>query len=163
MADADADVRAADDVVRRVLQSSGRRREPLVLGRVGGDRPDRGRHLRGAAVRGGAVLCRHRPRRRAAGADRPAAPARRTAGAGRAPGAAGGRPAGGGLRRTPRGGGGPGPALVGGRVAAADRGGGGAWGRLDRGWGGGASLSGGAGWRGTARAGSGRRPPVSAA
>ena len=51
VADADADVRPADDVVRRVLQPRRRRRVDLVLGRLGGDRAERRGAVHGAAVR----------------------------------------------------------------------------------------------------------------
>ena len=81
VADADAHVRAAHDLVRRVLQPGRRGRVDLVLGRVGGDLADRRPGVQRPAVRRGPVLRGHRPRRRAPRAHLAAAPARRAAGA----------------------------------------------------------------------------------
>ena len=83
VADADADLRPADDELRRLRQPGRRRRVDLVLGRLGGDRPERRRALQRAALRRGPVLRRRRPGRRPARADRPAPAARRAARAGR--------------------------------------------------------------------------------
>ena len=79
VAAADAHVRPADDVLRRVLQPGRRRRVDLVLGRLGGHRADRRAGLQRPVLRRGPVLRRHRPGRHPARADRPAAPARRAA------------------------------------------------------------------------------------
>ena len=84
VADADAHLRAAHDLVRGVLQPGRRRRDDLVLGRVRGDLADRRPGVQRPDVRRGPVLRRHRPRRRAPGAHLAAAAARRAAGAGRA-------------------------------------------------------------------------------
>ena len=62
VADADADLRPADDLVRRVLQPRRRRRVDLVLGRLGGHRPERRGRLQRAALRRGPVHRRHRDR-----------------------------------------------------------------------------------------------------
>ena len=55
VADADADLRPADDVVRRVLQPGRRRRVDLVLGRLRGHRPDR--RARSSARRSSTRAC----------------------------------------------------------------------------------------------------------
>ena len=82
VADADADVRPADDVVRRVLQPGRRRRVDHVLGRLRGHRADRRRRVFSAPLFDeGLFMRRHRPRRRPPRADRAAAAARRAAGA----------------------------------------------------------------------------------
>ena len=81
VADAHADLRPADDLVRHLLQSRRGRRVDLVLGRLGGHRPERAGRLLRAALRRGPVHGRDRDRRHPARADRPAAAARRTAGA----------------------------------------------------------------------------------
>ena len=60
VADADADVRPADDVVRGLLQPGRGRRVDHVLGRLGGHRADRRGALQRAAVRRGPVHGRHR-------------------------------------------------------------------------------------------------------
>ena len=67
VADADADVRPADDLVRRVLQPRRRRRVDLVLGRLGGHRPERP----------GAVHARRCSRRACSRVDVPLADVRR--------------------------------------------------------------------------------------
>ncbi len=59
VADAHARLRPADDVVRDLLQPRRRRRVDLVLGRLRGDRPERGARLQRPALRRGAV---HRSR-----------------------------------------------------------------------------------------------------
>jgi predicted amidohydrolase len=81
VADADADLRPADDVVRDLLQPGRRRRIDLVLGRLRGHRPERAGHLQRPALRRRAVHGRCPDRRHPARADRLAAAARRTAGA----------------------------------------------------------------------------------
>ena len=58
VADADADLRAAHDLVRRVLQPGRRRRVDLVLGRLRGHRADRRAGVQRPAVRRGPVLRR---------------------------------------------------------------------------------------------------------
>ena len=60
VADADADVRPADDLVRRLLQPGRGRRIDLVLGRLRGHRADRPGRLQRAALRRGAVHGRDR-------------------------------------------------------------------------------------------------------
>ena len=66
VADPDADVRPADDVVRGVLQPGRRRRVDLVLGRLRGDRPDRPGAVQRAALRRRPVRRRRAARRTSA-------------------------------------------------------------------------------------------------
>ena len=75
VAHADAHVRAADDLVRRLLQSGRGRGVDLVLGWLGGDRAVRPGDLQRPALRRGPVRRRRGPRGRPARTDRPAAAA----------------------------------------------------------------------------------------
>ena len=71
VADADADLRAADDVVRRLLQPGRGGRVDLVLGRLGGHRAERAGRLQRAALRRGPVHGRHRARPTSAASGSP--------------------------------------------------------------------------------------------
>ena len=71
VADADADLRPADDVVRRLLQPGRGRRVDLVLGRLRGDRPVRSASVQCPAVRRGPVHGRRRRSRTFAASGSP--------------------------------------------------------------------------------------------
>ena len=75
----DADLRPADDELRRLRQPGRGRRIDQLLGWLRGHRTGRRRDLQRAALRRGPVPGRHRPRRDPPRADRAAAAARRAA------------------------------------------------------------------------------------